>query len=88
MVSARLWAQHPPQGGEAPGEGQEHPAQGVGTGEDHHMAARRPADPRPAPLHSHTSTQAPAHQLARGGPGAGPTGSAVELVGPAGQVVA
>lgn len=51
MVSARLWAQHPPQGGEAPGEGQEHPAQGVGTGEDHHVAARRPADPRPAPLH-------------------------------------
>ena len=68
-MGARLWAQHPPQGGEAPGEGQEHPGRGVGTEEDHHAAARRRADPRPAPLHSCTHSQAPGHQLARGGPG-------------------
>lgn len=39
------------------------------TGEDHHAAARRRADPHPAPLHSCPRSQAPGHQLARGGPG-------------------
>lgn len=88
-VSARLWAQHPPQGGEAPG-GRAGAPGAVGGHKGGSpcgcQEAGRPPPSTAAHPHMHTGSWSPAGPGRP--PGAGPTGSVVELVGPAGQVVA